>query len=168
MVPWSVFAQKPRDADAQLLDAFDDLDLRILVRSTVTYTRLQLYSFHPEFLKDGLDRSIELEWLARPMSPRAFQKGPRRLYECERVAMEQLDVPRLTTRDWAGMDQSFEDEEMRRLFTPRDSRVLVRRVMGLSDADCRRQLSIIERAVRSRFNLRPSPRPLSSIRSVSA
>lgn len=144
-------------ADSQLLDAFDGLNLRILVRSTVTYTRLQLHSLHPEFLQDGLDRSIELEWLARPMGPRAFQEGPRRLYECERTAMEQLDVPRLTTRDWAGMDQSFEDEEMRRLFKPRDSRVLVQRLIGQSDADCRRQLSIIERAVRSRFNQRPSP-----------
>jgi lantibiotic modifying enzyme len=55
-------------SDDRLLRKFDDLELRVLVRGTATYTRLQLRLLHPEFLRDGVDRSIELEWLARPLT----------------------------------------------------------------------------------------------------
>ena len=133
------------------LNTLDGLTLRILVRSTLTYTRLQLHSLHPQFLEDGVDRSIELEWLARPLSPRADQDGPRRLYECERAALEQLDVPHLTTDDWKGAGDTFADEEMRTLFKDRDSHVMVRRLQSLCEDDCRSQLAIIEKSVRSRF-----------------
>jgi type 2 lantibiotic biosynthesis protein LanM len=138
-------------SEKRLLSAFDGLNLRVLVRSTVTYTRLQLYSLHPEFLQDGVDRSIELEWLARPLSPRAYQEGPRRLYECERAAMEQLDVPHFATNEWRGTGHTFDDEEMRTLFNERDSQVVLRRLQGLSEADCQRQVAIIKKAVRLRF-----------------
>ncbi len=138
-------------SERQLLSAFDNLNLRILVRGTVTYTRLQLHCLHPEFLRDGVDRSIELEWLARPLSPRAYQEGPRRLYECERKAMESLDVPHLVNKEWRGTDEAFGDEEMRALFNQRDSQVVIRRVQSMSERDCKRQLAIIEKAVRLRF-----------------
>lgn len=137
------------------LRAFDGMNLRLLVRSTLTYTRLQLHSLHPEFLEDGIDRSIELEWLARPLSPRAHQEGPRRLYECERAAMEQLDVPHFATDEWKDAGPTFADEEMRTLFKERDSQVVIRRLQGLSEADCRRQLALIEKAVRLRFGTSP-------------
>jgi type 2 lantibiotic biosynthesis protein LanM len=137
--------------DEELLKAFDNLKLRILVRNTVTYMRLEMHCLHPRFLRDGIDRSIELDWLARPLSPRASQDGPRRLYECERAAMEQLDVPHFATNEWEGAGQAFADVEMCNLFTERDSQTLVRRLQGLSDEDCERQLSLIEKAVRSRF-----------------
>ena len=91
-------------SDAQLLDRFDKLELRILVRSTVTYTRLHLHLLHPEFLRDGLDRSIELEWLARPLSATPQpQPGRIRLYECERAAMENLDIPHFAASSWRNM-----------------------------------------------------------------
>lgn len=60
----------------QLLDGFDELGLRVLVRDSATYAGLQLHLLHPEFLRNGLDRSIELEWLARPLSATVPPKGP--------------------------------------------------------------------------------------------
>lgn len=152
---------RDRLASASWLNMFDALNLRILVRSTVTYTRLQLHSLHPEFLQDGLDRSIELEWLARPLSPRVKQEGPQRVYECERTSMERLDIPHFATADWRGAADAFDDEEMRCLFGQRDSQVLIRRLQGLSRADCRRQLAIIEKAVRRRFANGPVRGPAS-------
>ena len=50
--------------DVSLLEAFNNLDIRILLRATATYTRLQLRLLHPEFMNCGVDRSIELEWLS--------------------------------------------------------------------------------------------------------
>src|SRR5206468_2461958 len=71
-------------SDDRLLRRFDNLELRVLLRGTATYTRLQLRLLHPEFLRDGIDRSIELEWLARPLTgPTSPRKGRILVYERE-------------------------------------------------------------------------------------
>ena len=135
-----------------MLQAFDGLELRVLVRNTATYTRIHLHLLHPEFLTDGLDRSIELEWLARPLSgTKTPQQGRARLYDHEWRAMENLDVPHFSTRAWKALEHSPEDLDMLPLCGERDSRVLRRRLGNLSPADCARQVAIIEPAVRSRF-----------------
>jgi type 2 lantibiotic biosynthesis protein LanM len=139
-------------SDDRLSDEFDDLELRILVRSTATYTRLHLHLLHPEFLKDGIDRSIELEWLARPLSGTTSpQKGRISVYEHERTAMESLDIPHFGTSAWRDMEHTSDDEDLFLLCGERDSRVLRRRLTTLSQADCSRQLAMMEEAVRSRF-----------------
>ncbi|HEX6899883.1 MAG TPA: type 2 lanthipeptide synthetase LanM [Thermoanaerobaculia bacterium] len=138
-------------AESPLLTEFDGLELRVMVRSTMNYTRLQLHSLHPEYLKDGLDRSIELEWLARPLCwPSSFDEGRRWIYELERIAMENLDVPHFGTSAWKHRVREEEDDLVR-LGAERDSRVLRRRLASLSPQDCERQLAVIEMAVRSRF-----------------
>lgn len=139
-------------SDDRLLSEFDDLELRILIRSTETYTRLHLHLLHPEFLKDGIDRSIELEWLARPLSGTTSpQKGRVLVYEHERTAMENLDIPHFSTSAWRNMEHMSDDEDLFLLCGERDSQVLRRRLTILSPADCSRQLAIMEDAVRSRF-----------------
>jgi class II lanthipeptide synthase len=139
-------------SDDRLLRKFDDLELRVLVRGTATYTRLQLRLLHPEFLRDGVDRSIELEWLARPLTGTTSpQKGRTLLYESERAAMESLDVPHFGTSEWRNTEYMSDDQGLLLLCGERDSRVLRRRLENLSWLDCTNQLAIIEEAVRSRF-----------------
>jgi type 2 lantibiotic biosynthesis protein LanM len=140
-------------ANKKLLDEFDQLELRILVRGSVTYAEIHLHLLHPEFLKDGIDRSIELEWLARPLSATARPEKSRiLLYETERAAMESLDIPHFSTSAWRDMEASPDDPDMYNLCGKRDSRVLRERLAYLSAADCAKQLAAIENAVRSRFN----------------
>jgi lantibiotic modifying enzyme len=132
------------------MDILDSLDLRILIRDTSTYTGLQLRLLHPEFLRDGLDRSIELEWLARPLSgTESPAKGRRLVYERERTAMELLDVPHFVTSEWRNTEDITDDDELMLLCGKRDSSVLQRRLANFSPAHCARQLSTIEEAVRS-------------------
>lgn|GEM_PF-1529868 len=136
----------------RLLGGFDQLELRVLARSSATYAQLHLHLLHPEFLKDGIDRSIELEWLARPLSGTTTpRRGRILLYDTERTAMESLDIPHFSTSAWRSMEHSSDDPDMLLLCGERDSRVLRRRLARLSRADCARQLAIIEDAVRSRF-----------------
>jgi type 2 lantibiotic biosynthesis protein LanM len=138
--------------DAELLAAFERVQLRILVRNSVTYARLHLHLLHPEWLVDGLDRSIELEWLARPLSAVAkTEPGRLLLYEAERDAMEQLDIPHFTTRDWQGMHHTLDDPDLLLMSGHRDGSVVRRRLENLSEADCMNQVAIIEEAVRGRF-----------------
>lgn len=139
-------------SDQVLLSSFDNLELRILIRSTSTYTGLQLRLLHPEFLRDGLDRSIQLEWLARPLSGTTSpRKGRILLYERERTAMELLDVPHFATSEWKNMEDISGDEDLMLLCGERDSQVLRQRLANFSPANCARQLAIIEEALQSRF-----------------
>jgi hypothetical protein len=122
------------------------------VRNTATYTRLHLHLLHPEHLKDGIDRSIELEWLARPLggTPKP-QAGRIRLYEAERAAMERLDVPHFSTSEWRALGHDSDDPDLLRMCGERDARALRRRLASLSLGDCDRQIAVIEEAIRSRY-----------------
>lgn len=140
-------------ADSPLLHGLDHLELRVLVRDTATYGRIQLHLLHPEFLRDGLDRSIELEWLARPLSAKETpQKGRALLYDGERMAMEELDIPHFGTSFWRQMEHGSNDQDMFNLCGDRDSRVLLRRLAEFGPTDFSQQHAIVEDAVRSRFS----------------
>jgi lantibiotic modifying enzyme len=138
--------------DGKMLNAFDSLDLRTLIRSTENYVQLQLHMLHPEFLKDGIDRSIELEWLAKPMCGRENPKeGTILIYQIEREAMDNLDVPRFSTIDWVEKKTIQGDHDLNFLCRKRDASVLKRRLASFNGVDCAKQYSIIKKTVRSRF-----------------
>jgi type 2 lantibiotic biosynthesis protein LanM len=151
----------------QVLKDFTHLELRVLVRDTDTYARIHLHLLHPEFLKDGIDRSIELEWLARPLcvgpSP---QEARIHVYEHERLAMERLDIPHFGTHAWRKMGHAPGGEDTQLFGGNRDLRALRRRLASLSRAACRKQLEIVALSVRRRFPEAPqrSDRRLSVIR----
>ena len=135
-----------------VLELFNRLELRVLVRDSATYGRLHLHLLHPEFLEDGLDRSIELEWLARPLCIRT--KPPRgrvRVYACERAAMERLDLPRFNTMAWREMRHDPATEEAKTFGGRRDAHTVRRRLAALSAEACRRQVGFIVRSVRLKY-----------------
>jgi lantibiotic modifying enzyme len=135
-----------------VLERFNRLELRVLLRDSATYGRLHLHLLHPEFLEDGLDRSIELEWLARPLCIRARpSQGRVRVYERERVAMERLDLPHFDTTAWREMRHDPQTEEAKAFGGKRDARIVRRRLAALSPEACRRQLALIVRSVRLRY-----------------
>jgi lantibiotic modifying enzyme len=108
--------------DEVTLAMFDNLELRTLLRSTATYTRLQLRLLHPEFMVNGIDRSIELEWLARPLTgPTSFKCDRQHIYDHEREAMEKLDVPIFTTAFADLVSDEDSDPDLAFLCAPRDA-----------------------------------------------
>jgi lantibiotic modifying enzyme len=139
-------------ADASFFEMFDNLELRTLLRSTATYTRLQLRLLHPEFMRSGIDRTIELEWLARPMSGPIMHKLDReRIYEQERDAMERLDVPSFTTTFAERLSDIGGDPDLAFLRARRDGSLVRERLAALSMEDCRRQTEIIHECLRDRY-----------------
>jgi type 2 lantibiotic biosynthesis protein LanM len=127
---------------------FKNLPLRVLVRDTATYAQIQLHLLHPEYLGDGIDRSIELEWLARPLCTRKkAPPGRLRLYEHERKAMEQLDIPRIDIAGWRRMGHLRTSEEALAFDGGRGERMLRNRLARLSPRDCSRQVRIIARSL---------------------
>ncbi len=136
---------------SRLLALFDGLDQRIIIRDTATYTALQLHLLQPKLLRDAIDRSIELEWLARPLGIRARRLGRADLYMAELEAIEHLDVPRFTVSSWRSMRHGPADEPLWALGAPRDGDCLRQRLAALSAPDCSVQLNLIRNAIANRF-----------------
>jgi type 2 lantibiotic biosynthesis protein LanM len=90
---------------------------RVLLRNTTTYAALQHHLLAPEPLRDGLDWSIELEWLAKPLSAPSLDDARMvDVYDRERSAMEQLDVPYFSALPPCDGGAAPGDSEFTRLF----------------------------------------------------
>jgi lantibiotic modifying enzyme len=128
------------------------------LRDTSTYARLLLHLLQPDLLHDGLDRSIEIEWLARPLSVAVHSPMARlSIYDVERRAMEVQDVPRFTTTTWNAITERSEDDDLLALGNGRTPETFYTRLQALSEADLVEQLAVIEEAVRERFALADPP-----------
>ncbi len=83
-------------ADNGPLEACRGLELRQVLRATQSYAKLARRMLHPEFLRDGIDRGIEIERLARAMvlgKPALDHDIPWGMFRAEAEAMELLDIP---------------------------------------------------------------------------
>jgi lantibiotic modifying enzyme len=144
--------------DRNTLAMFDDLDPRVLLRGTATYTRMQLRLLHPEFMASGIDRSIELEWFARLLSgPSSRRSDRQRIYDQERDALERLDVPTFTSAFGDLVSDDDSDPDLAFLRAPRNASFVEQRLAQLSIADCDRQVQTITQAIEDHF-MGSSPR----------
>jgi lantibiotic modifying enzyme len=140
-------------ADLDIRTALSDLELRVLLRDTDTYARLILHLLQPDLLRDGLDRSIELEWLARPLSVKVSAPAARlAIYDMERRALENQDVPRFTVRAWSSLAFADEDQEIAALGLLRTPEAFFQRLETLSEDDLRQRLTAIKKALHRRFD----------------
>jgi len=139
-------------ANRSLMRRFDGLDLRVLVRGTQTYSRLLLHLLNPEFLTNGLKRSVELEWLARPLTgSRTSAKDRQVVYLLEIAALEKQDIPIFSASQWTREDFVGDDSDICRLWRKRDAQCLRRRLRSLNLCDMQRQLRLLRTAMTSRF-----------------
>jgi type 2 lantibiotic biosynthesis protein LanM len=119
------------------LAPFAQAETRVILRATQVYARLLQESFHPDVLRDALDRDRLLDrlWTMVAQQPRMA-----RAISAERVALLRGDVPLFTSRPasrdlWGDTDTRIE------AFFHECGMDRVRRRLGeLSEADCRRQL----------------------------
>jgi len=143
-------------ADEDIRAALSGLELRVLLRDTRTYARLLLYLLQPDLLRDGLDRSIEIEWLARPLGIELRSDARTPIYEAERRALEAQDVPRLTTTMWNALPSGEKDRDLLALGYGRNPDTFYARVAALSETDLEEQLAVVERALLERFAPAPA------------
>ncbi|WP_280771570.1 type 2 lanthipeptide synthetase LanM family protein [Salipaludibacillus daqingensis] len=80
---------------ASLIDTFENTDVRTIIRPTASYGELLRSMYHPDLLRDGLDRDIFLHrlWLQSLQLPKL-----ERLIPFEKDDLHGGDVPIFTTR----------------------------------------------------------------------
>ena len=71
---------------------------RFLFRNTALYTKILRLGGKPRYLRDGIDRSILIDSLSRVMVHLEERPSHWPMLAVERQALEQMDVPILTTR----------------------------------------------------------------------
>jgi type 2 lantibiotic biosynthesis protein LanM len=127
-------------ANDGIVSRFAADEVRVILRSTYTYGSLLQESFHPDVLRDGLDRDrlFDRLWAAVEHFPKLARVIP-----AERRDLQNGDVPIFTTRPdsrhlWSSSGDLISD------FSEQSGMEAVRcRLQQLSERDCARQIWFI-------------------------
>jgi len=148
--------------EAGPLAAFRGQPVRVILRGTTIYGRCLHRLVHPEFLRDGADRSIELEYLTQAlMSAENEDTVPRAwgVYEAERQALERLDIPLFGTQtDGAALAADGVDVVEETWREPSFERVSAH-IRALGEDERTRQVALIRAALEIRYAAVSGERP---------
>ncbi|MEO7022528.1 MAG: type 2 lanthipeptide synthetase LanM family protein, partial [Ktedonobacteraceae bacterium] len=129
-----------------ILPRFTHDEVRVLVRPTQHYAMLQTDSFHPNVLRDALDRDriFERLWIGVDLKPTLA-----RMILAERADLWREDIPKFTTTP-DSRDLVTTHGEIITDFFPESSRNLVRKcIQRLGELDLTRQVWIIQASLSS-------------------
>ncbi len=124
--------------------------VRFIFRATKVYGVLLQKTLTPELLQNGIDRSIELDILARAFLTTENQPKAWSILHSELRAMEQLDIPYFeansnSDRLTFGLEQPIEE-----FFVAPSYHQVLSRLQKLDEADLAQQLGIIQGAFYAR------------------
>ena len=122
------------------LHLFAQDEIRILLRQTRTYDQLLFESFHPDMLRDALERDRFLDRLWTAVPERAYLA---RMIKAEQKDLQQGDIPLFTTHPSTLDIYSALGERMGGVLSETGMTVVQRRLHQLSEADLRRQVWFI-------------------------
>lgn len=130
--------------------------VRFVFRATQIYGVVLQNSLAPEFLQNGVDRSIELDILSR-----AFLRGEDKpkawlILQSELRAVEQLDIPYFGAKSnsddlTVGVEQPIE-----RYFNESSHSQVLKRLRALNETDLAQQVAIIQSAFYAKMAQNPS------------
>ena len=124
--------------------------VRFVFRATEVYGRILVKTLHPKFLRDGVDRSIELDVLSRALLAAETKPSVWSLVRVELQALEQLDIPYFTANsDSDDLTVSPELKIAGCFKEPSYDRV-ISNLKGLSNANLAQQIIIIQGSLYSR------------------
>jgi type 2 lantibiotic biosynthesis protein LanM len=122
------------------LACFAEDEVRIIFRSTRTYSLLLSESFHPDFLRNALDRDRHFDrlWVGIEQQPYLAK-----VIAAERHDLWQGDIPMFTTRPNSRAVWSSCDREIADFFDETGMSGVHRRIQQLNEADLQQQLWFI-------------------------
>ena len=141
-------------------------EIRILLRATTDYSLILEESFHPNVLRDALDRErlFDRLWIGVENTPHLAQ-----VIAAERAGLWREDIPKFTTRpDMCDLFTSY-GEPVPNFFQESGMDLVKRCIQQLSEQDLERQVWVIQASFASltlnngttqpsRLNLEPAPK----------
>lgn len=133
------------------LSYFDGVAARYIHRATAVYEFLLKRLAYPKYLRQGVDRSIEIEILARPCLPREHRgEGvPWNIFLEEARALENLDIPCFHVESGSGAISVAGMEIVAGAFTHSGMDGARNRVRSLAGSDLALQVRCLEAVVHS-------------------
>lgn len=139
------------------LKSFHALPVRFVVRSTESYLRLLDHSVQPEFLRSGVERSIEIDRLSRNLTIGGAKPREWPILEAERRAIEAMDIPLFgASTDTPDLNIGLSSPLRRFFYMPSYQRI-IERVHTLDNLDEQRQVAMIRGAFYASTAKSPSP-----------
>jgi type 2 lantibiotic biosynthesis protein LanM len=117
--------------------------VRFLFRATNVYAKIIGQLQQPEYLRDGVERSIGLEIIKRPAAKHTEKPNIWPVWQLERQHMERLDIPHFTLRADRDVLQAAPDDP-RGLFEGPSFDAVLERIERMGDADRAFQVKMIE------------------------
>ncbi|MGD9895316.1 MAG: type 2 lanthipeptide synthetase LanM, partial [Dehalococcoidia bacterium] len=124
--------------------------VRFIVRPTVTYAKLLAGALHPQHLRDGADRSIELDILGRPLLDTEARNPYWPLHRVEQRDLEQMDVPYFSVRADSDSLLLPGGEAIEQCFIETCANLAAARLRALDTEDLGRQLAFIRASLYTR------------------
>src|SRR5439155_13663436 len=123
------------------LAAFQNDEVSVFLRSSRTYRRLLRESYHPDVLRDALDRDrhFDLLWIEIESQPQLIG-----VIQAERDDLLRGDIPAFTTRPISRDLWTSRGEIVRDVLHEPSMSVVGRRVEGLGEEDFLRQRWLVD------------------------
>lgn len=129
------------------LEQLRGLPVRVLLRSTQSYGWLLEHLLEPEFLRDGIDRSIELDLLSRAFLRAGQRHAAWPAVQEEAASLDRMDIPRFTGHT-DGTEVILESGKRLPKLTVTSGFELARTtLLGLGPEDLERQVQLIRDAL---------------------
>ena len=143
-------------ADDGPLSAFANDETRVIFRPTLTYGHLLEESFHPDVLRDAIDRDCLLDrlWAQVDQLPHLAL-----VVASEQRSLQRGDIPRFTTKPGSRDIWTDAGERLDDLIEERALDMVRSRVLALSEDDLARQVWIIRSSLAIHDYASGAPRP---------
>ncbi|MEM7069366.1 MAG: type 2 lanthipeptide synthetase LanM [Pseudomonadota bacterium] len=129
-----------------ILSFFSPNLVRVLVRPTEYYEHLQQYALDPKFLKNGADRSIELDRVTETVSDFDAKTQAWDTVNAEHRSLEDLDIPIFHAHTEENWLLALKNRKLDNCFNEPAVDIVRRRLDDLQLADCANQLAVIRSA----------------------
>ncbi|NMG05527.1 type 2 lanthipeptide synthetase LanM family protein [Brasilonema sp. UFV-L1] len=124
-------------------------NIRFIFRNTIVYSLILEKTLNPKFLRDGVDRSIQLDFLSRVLLSYNSKPDFWLLVLAELQALEQLDIPHFTTRADSDTLTIYPGQTLEKFFRQSGYQRVISRLSQFCQEDLAQQIGFIRSALGS-------------------
>lgn len=123
--------------------------VRFLLRNTIAYSLILEKTLNPKFLRDGVERSIQLDFLSRVLLSYNSKPDCWLVLLAEQQALEQLDIPHFTNIADSDTLTICPNQTLEKFFREPGYKRVISRLHQLSEGDLEQQIGFIRGALGS-------------------
>ncbi|MDJ0675016.1 MAG: type 2 lanthipeptide synthetase LanM family protein [Calothrix sp. MO_167.B42] len=133
------------------LSIFKNLQSRFIFRPTLTYEAISNHSLSPHYLRDGVDYSIQIDSLSRPLLLAQEKPHIWGILPSEIKALQQLDIPYFTVSCSSDTIDVGSDRSIKHFLTTSSYQRLIAKLQSLDEKDLALQVKLIRDGFYVRF-----------------